>query len=190
MEFPSGLHFLLVEDLVSDSFLLQRQLKKISENPEIRFVDTQLGLTNALKTYIPDLLISDFNLVGMDAFDVIRIAKEINPKIPVIVITGHLKNEADRERLLQAGAAGFYLKEPINTLNERLTPLFTTILSTNQEDMETLDKERKRYKETRAHNDFLRAHDFNPEDEEQKLETSFWKSLKNIFGSKAKKELK
>lgn len=184
MEFPVGLHFLLVEDLISDSFLLQRQLKKISGNPEIRFVDNELSLINALKTYIPDILITDFNLVGMDAFDVIRIAKEYNPKIPVIVITGHLKNEADRNLLIEKGAAGFFLKEPINTLNERLTPLFESIFQNNQENLEKLDRERKRYQERQAHNDFLRAHDFNPDDtEEQEIETSFWKSLKNVFGS-------
>src|SRR5690606_31083649 len=128
MKFLPSPNFLLVEDLVSDSFLLQRQLKKISDNPEIRFVDSELSLINALKTYIPDIIITDFNLVGMDAFDIIRIVKEYNNKIPVVVITGHLKNEADRDRLLEEGAHGFFLKEPIITLNERLLPLFISIL--------------------------------------------------------------
>ncbi|QAA81099.1 response regulator [Aequorivita sp. H23M31] len=188
MDYSSDLHFLLVEDLVSDSFLLQRQLKKISKNPEIRFVDSELGLINALKTYIPDIIITDFNLVGMDAFDVIRIAKEYNPKIPIIVITGHLKNESDRDLLIEKGAEGFFLKEPINTLNERLSPLFDSILEKNQENMENIDRERKRYMDRRSHSDFLRAHDFETSDEEPAKESfSFWKTLRLLFGSKQKR---
>ncbi len=184
MKIPSNLNFLLVEDLVSDSFLLQRQLKKISENPEIRFVDSELSLVNALKTYIPDILITDFNLVGMDAFDVIRITKEINPKIPIVVITAHLKNEADRELLLQKGASGFFLKDPINTLNERLLPLFKAISETNHEDLHQLDKERKKYDNRKSHNDFLRAHDFSPEEtipKEAPDSGGFLKYVRNLF---------
>ena len=40
--------FLVVEDMVSDSFLLQRQLKKTCTDPEIRFADSKLSLINAL----------------------------------------------------------------------------------------------------------------------------------------------
>src|SRR5690554_5386505 len=183
MKFPPALHFLIVEDLVSDSFLLQRQIKKISKNPEIRFVDSELGLINALKSFIPDILITDFNLMGMDAFDVIRIAKEYNPKIPVIVITGHLKNEIDRERLIENGAEGFFLKEPINSLNDRLTPLFQSIFEKNKFDLEGLHRERKRYKERKSHSDFLRAHDFDTEEEssETKRSVTLWRSIRNIF---------
>lgn len=180
MELPQGLHFLLVEDLVSDSFLLQRQLKKISDDPEIRFVDSELSLINALKTYIPDFLITDFNLVGMNAFDVVRIAKEYNSKIPVIVITAHLKYESDKEELIKAGAAGFFLKEPVNTLNERLTPLFKKLLEENVEDREVLDRERKRYEERQAHKDFLRAHDFE-DTTESNSKKGLWHSFIELF---------
>ena len=189
MKFLPSPNFLLVEDLVSDSFLLQRQLKKISENPEIRFVDSELSLINALKTFIPDILITDFNLVGMDAFDVIRIAKSYNQKIPVVVITAHLKNEADRDLLMEKGAAGFFLKEPISTLNERLLPLFQSIVEKNPEDLVNLDRERKRYVDRKSHSDFLRAHDFETEEEmeERRQSMNFWQSLRNLFGSKRKK---
>lgn len=187
MKFLPSPNFLLVEDLVSDSFLLQRQLKKISENPEIRFVDSELSLINALKTFIPDILITDFNLVGMDAFDVLRIVKEYNHKIPVVVITAHLKNESDRDRLMENGAAGFFLKEPINTLNERLLPLFKSIVEKNQDNLENLDRERKRYVDRKSHSDFLRAHDYESEDDEKQDRFSFWRAIRNLFTSKQKR---
>lgn len=187
MKLPDTLNFLLVEDLVSDSFLLQRQLKKISAHPEIRFVDTQISLINALKTYIPDILITDFNLIGMDAFDVIRITKEYNSKIPVVVITAHLKNESDKEKLLATGALGFFLKDPINTLNERLLPLFQEIIENNQEQLTSLSKERKKYNQEKKHSDFLRQHTFtetNNNKAPQQIQEGFWAKIRLLFGSK------
>ena len=186
MKLPSGLNFLLVEDLISDTFLLQRQLKKISENPEIRFVDSELSLINALKTYIPDIIITDFNLVGMDAFDVIRVVKEYNDNTPVIVITAHLKNEADRELLLEKGASGFFLKEPVNTLNERLLPLFQTILETKQEDLDHLGRQRRKYQDSKSHSDFLRAHDYDADEIGKEITppVSLWQAFLNLFKPK------
>lgn len=194
MELPDYLNFLIVEDLVSDSFLLQRQLKKISPHPEIRFVDSEISLINALKTYIPDILLTDFNLIGMDAFDVIRITKEYNKKIPIVVITAHLKNESDRERLLEAGASGFFLKEPISDLNERLLPLFKQIAEDGSKNLTDLGRERKKYDSSKSNSDFLRNFTFLSEkendgnDEENREPTEekmgFWKSIKFLFTSK------
>lgn len=185
MELPDNLNFLLVEDMVSDSFLLQRQLKKISADPEIRFVDSEISLINALKTYIPDLLITDFNLVGMDAFDVLRITKSYNKKIPVVVITGQLKYEADKEELLKKGAEGFFLKEPINTLNERLLPLFKEIVERDKQQLDSLNLERRKYNYGKSNSDFLREHNFGDsakeEGEEKIAPNSFWQNLKSLF---------
>lgn len=186
MELPNNLNFLLVEDMVSDSFLLQRQLKKISADPEIRFVDSEISLINALKTYIPDMVLTDFNLVGMNAFDVLRITKEYNKKIPVIVITGNLKYEADSEELLRRGAEGFFLKEPVNTLNERLLPLVEQIIKRDKDQFEKLSSERRKYAYGKSNSDFLREHNFGESDKDmiEKLEVApkgFWEDLKSIF---------
>ncbi|MCG2418914.1 response regulator [Aequorivita sp. F47161] len=183
MNLPSNLNFLLVEDLVSDTFLLQRQLKKISHNPEIRFVDSEISLINALKTYIPDIVITDFNLVGMNAFDVIRIIKNYNDKIPVVVITGNLKYEADKGELLKKGAKGFFLKEPINTLNERLAPLFKEIIAAEKEKLDRLSVERRKYATNKSNSDFLRQYTFGTnETAETKAEAEETKS-KSVIDS-------
>ncbi len=176
-----------MEDMVSDSFLLQRQLKKISSDPEIRFVDSEISLINALKTYIPDMVITDFNLVGMNAFDVLRITKEYNSKIPVIVITGQLKYESDSEELVKKGAEGFFLKEPINTLNERLLPLVKEIIDRDKQKLESLNTERRKYAYGKSNSDFLREHTFGIDKEDEENDTalapkSFWENLKAMFG--------
>ncbi|PHR15186.1 MAG: hypothetical protein COA40_03430 [Aequorivita sp.] len=183
MNLPDVLNFLIVEDLVSDTFLLQRQLKKICAHPEIRFVDTEISLINALKTYIPDMVITDFSLIGMNAFDVIRITKNYNSKIPVVVITGNLKYEADKARLIESGAEGFFLKEPINTLNERMLPLFTNILETQKDQMDKLRTERRKYDSSKSHSDFLREYTFGEKNEtiEKKENYSFIETLSRFF---------
>ena len=185
MNLPDKVNFLIIEDLVSDSFLIQRQLKKITAHPEIRFVDSEISLINAIKTFIPDFVITDFNLVGMDAFDVIRITKEYNKKIPVIVITAHLKNEADKERLLEAGASGFFLKEPVNELNERLLPLFKQIIEENSGQLDKLGKERKKYESSKLHSDFLREFNFNEGSEVvPKGNIGFIDKLRSLFSAR------
>ena len=185
MNLPDNLNFLLVEDLVSDTFLLQRQLKKISHNPEIRFVDSEISLINALKTYIPDMVITDFNLVGMNAFDVIKIIKNYNDKIPVVVITGNLKFESDKEELLKKGAKGFFLKEPINTLNERLLPLFKEIVDSDKDKLERLSVERRKYASSKSHSDFLRQFNFGKdkakEEEGNDKSKNLLDSFRNLF---------
>ncbi|SRX54302.1 two-component system response regulator [Aequorivita sp. CIP111184] len=189
MNLPDNLTFLIVEDLVSDSFLIQRQLKKICLHPEIRFVDSEISLINAIKTYIPDIVITDFNLIGMNAFDVIRVTKDYNNKIPVVVITAHLKNEDDKERLLEAGASGFFLKEPVNELNERLLPLFTQILEEKGKQLDKIGKERKKYDSSKSHSDFLRAFAFKEEEEDEEEQfvvqnNGFMYKLRNLFSDK------
>lgn len=183
MNLPSVLNFLIVEDQISDSFLLQRQLKKICAHPEIRFVDSEISLINALKTFIPDMIITDFNLIGMNAFDVIRITKSYNNKIPVVVITGNLKYEADSEKLVSCGAEGFFLKEPINTLNERMLPLFKNIFETQKDKLDKLNRERRKYDSSKSNSDFLREHTFlekNTEGKEQET-TSFFNKVVNFL---------
>lgn len=185
MALPDNMNFLIVEDLVSDTFLLQRQLKKISVNPEIRFVDSEISLINALKTYIPDMVITDFKLIGMNAFDVIRISKNYNDNIPIVVITGNLKYEGDKDKLLKSGAEGFFLKEPINTLNERLLPLFETIIANSQDKMDRIDRQRRKYDSSKSHSDFLREYTFGDdnedEDTENQKEPTILDKIMNLF---------
>lgn len=180
------LNFLIVEDLVSDIFLLQRQLKKICEDPEIRFVDSKLALANAIKNYIPDFVLCDFNLNDYDAFDVIEIIQRYNSDIPVIIITGNLKNRENEEKLLAEGASGFFLKDPLETLNERLLPLFITLSQERKSELEGFSKKRKEINSYRKNVDFLRQHETlsaNNDDliESNSKEESFLSKIKKLF---------
>lgn len=69
------LHFLVVEDTITDSFLIQRQLSKLDDDYQINFTYNLLGLQSALSGFIPDIVITDFNLINFNALDVIKIVR-------------------------------------------------------------------------------------------------------------------
>lgn len=158
MPIKQKINFLVVEDMVSDSFLLQRQLKKACEDPEIRFADSQLSLINALKSYVPDFVLCDFNLNGFDAFDVIEIIKDYNAIIPVIVITGQLKVEESADSLIEKGASGFFLKDPMDQLHEKLEPLFVRLLEEKKDALLKISKQRVETDSYHKNSDYFRQH--------------------------------
>lgn len=162
---PKFINYLIVEDLVSDSVLIQRQFKKLSDSPEIRFVDSRLALNNALKGFMPDIVVTDFNLDGLDAFDVINIVKDVNSLIPVIVITGNVKNESIIDDLLKAGADGFFYKDPMSTLHERLTPLFLKIFDERKQNLKIISDQRRSKESIRELADYDRAFGREEKDE-------------------------
>ena len=172
-----SLNFLVVEDLVSDTFLFQRMLKKVSQNPEVRFSDSILSLQSALKTFIPDFIISDYNLTGFTAEDVIEIVKSIDREIPIIIISGKLGSEEKVARLLMQGAVAFFSKENFQDLPEKLIPLCQRILTEKKDTFEKLERNRKREASLKEMASFLRQYDLK----ESSKELSLLQELKKNF---------
>lgn len=52
------LKILVVEDQVTDAALIQRQIRKCVEDVEITVTDNLLSFRHALKTFIPDFVLS------------------------------------------------------------------------------------------------------------------------------------
>lgn len=68
----------------------------------------------------PEIMIVDLRLPGMDGMEILSRIKQINPKIEIIILTGH-GSEKDREKCLSLGAFE-YMQKPvdINILSEKL----------------------------------------------------------------------
>lgn len=60
----------------------------------------------------PDCLLLDLHMPGITGFEVIAELKELDSKVPIIVITGHDEPDNSR-RVLALGAVG-YLTKPID----------------------------------------------------------------------------
>ena len=73
---------------------------------------------NELKSDSFDIMITDIVMPGLDGFELTRIAKELHPEMPVIIITGH-GDEKSYDRAIEAKAADF-INKPF-TIKELLT---------------------------------------------------------------------
>lgn len=60
----------------------------------------------------PDVMILDLRMPGIDGIEVLRRIKETQPKIEVIIVTGH-GSEEDRKTCMELGAFG-YLQKPVD----------------------------------------------------------------------------
>jgi two-component system, cell cycle response regulator DivK len=105
------------------------QILIIEDNPQNRYLAAFLlerrghtvlqaetgpeGLQLAADT-VPDLILLDIQLPGMDGYDVARQLRQ-DPRlgdIPIVAVTSYAM-VGDRERCLEAGASG-YIEKPIN----------------------------------------------------------------------------
>ena len=63
-----------------------------------------------------DLIISDMHMPEMDGIDFIEKAKEINPNIPCIILSGYQRNEKISEAL-ESGLINNFLSKPFGQKN-------------------------------------------------------------------------
>ena len=113
---------LIVEDNPDVSYYIGELLKK---NYNLLYArDGREGLEKA-KMYMPDLIISDLMMLGMDGYEMCREVRQLDilNHIPIIIVTAKCGDD-DRVQALQAGADA-YLQKPFNTdeLNARITKL-------------------------------------------------------------------
>lgn len=97
---------------------------------EIYKANNGVDAVNLLKTNDMDLLIIDLVLPGIDGFEVIEQAKEINNDVKIVVISA-LASEVFIKKATSLGASYFMLKPvSIEVLNKRINDIF------NQEEIE------------------------------------------------------
>jgi CheY-like chemotaxis protein len=103
---------LLIEDNAENRYLLTFLLEQRGHNV-IAAESGPLGLDLAARA-LPDLILLDIQLPGMDGHAVARVLKNdpLLKHIPVVAVTSYAM-AGDREKCLAAGAEG-YLEKPIN----------------------------------------------------------------------------
>lgn len=129
---------LLIEDDPADIFLVQRALDglpqyglnksrlSIAKGAEEAFRLLQEALVDQL---LPDLIILDLRLPGMDGFRFLEHLKTLEglDEIPVFVLAGEISDE-DAERLYKLGAADvqskLYSTDELAKLFEQVLPLW------------------------------------------------------------------
>ena len=137
------LRILLVEDNKTDADLTTYHIEKIVENPEIRTVENLENFDRELMNFVPDVIISDYNLPTCTGLDVLEHARMVEETIPFIFLTGAIEDEELAANTILAGANGFILKKNMDRLDEKLKPLLKKIVFHMGEREEIRDKIRR-----------------------------------------------
>lgn len=170
------LRILLIEDYKTDAELIEIQIKSFVENFEIKIVDNLPDFTRELQSFVPDVILSDYNLPTCTGLDILEEAKAHDPNIPFIFITGTIDDDEMAANTILSGASGFILKKHMNTLAEKLEPLFRQVVFNMIKQDELREKIRKNKIAVNQIYDYLDKIDVDTE--EQKININ--KIRKNI----------
>lgn len=106
---------LYVEDSPDFTAMVPRTLEGALPGLKVTVMEKLPDIEKALMGGTFDLLLSDFNLNGFDARDVLKKRNQLAPNLPFIVLTGALPDETAVE-LLKLGADDYILKDRLARL--------------------------------------------------------------------------
>ncbi|MDB5272913.1 MAG: ompR [Chitinophagaceae bacterium] len=111
---------LVVDDSEDDVFLFRRML--FSSGLEVELSSTNIGVKGLelLRKQSFDCVFLDYNMPGADGLVILKEIKQVNPNIPVIMLTGQ-KNEKTIVELMQAGATDYLSKESLSPESLRIS---------------------------------------------------------------------
>ena len=104
MSTHSDLKILMLEDVPEEAEVLERELRKAGLTFNAQRVQTKADFAAALEEFAPDLILADAKLPAFDGRSALQMVRDRRRRIPVIMVTGALGDEAAVEYLL-AGAA-------------------------------------------------------------------------------------
>ncbi|MBU3914317.1 response regulator [bacterium] len=108
LDFETPSRILLVDDEKEFVQTLSERLKlRKVENSFVFSGEEALGFADRKET---DVMVLDLKMPGIDGFEVLKRIKKTNPKIEVIILTGH-GSEEDRKTCMDLGAFA-YLQKP------------------------------------------------------------------------------
>lgn len=111
---------LILEDNPEDAELNIYQLKKTNLEFETETVDNKEDFSKALKSFSPNIILSDYNLPQFNGLEALKLVKLLCPDTPVIMVSGVVGEEL-AVNLIKEGAADFVLKENLTRLPRAVT---------------------------------------------------------------------
>jgi diguanylate cyclase (GGDEF)-like protein len=114
----------MVEDMETDAVLAARELKRGGLGIDSRRVEREEDFRRELSEFRPHIILSDFSMPHFDGMAALAIAREIDPDVPFIFVSGTL-GEDYAIRALKNGATDYVLKNNL----VRLVPAVERALS-------------------------------------------------------------
>ncbi|MCF6240460.1 MAG: PAS domain S-box protein [Bacteroidales bacterium] len=123
---------LILEDNPSDAKLIQYELKAAGLNFISKQINNQLDFINQLDSFMPDVILSDYNLPQFTGMEALEIAAKKQSETPFIIVTGSLDEETAVDCMKQ-GAWDYVIKENLI----RLVPAIHNALKLREEKLKT-----------------------------------------------------
>jgi diguanylate cyclase (GGDEF)-like protein len=111
---------LLVEDSPEDADLVLHQLRLQGIAFVSHRVDTEAAMREALSTFQPNVVLSDFGLPRFDGLSALEVAVEVGAEVPFIFVSGTIGEERAIEAL-RRGAVDYVLKTNLTRLGPAVT---------------------------------------------------------------------
>ena len=112
------IRILHLEDNFLDHELVRAALEgQIDPPPELLQVEDEVSFREALTSFRPQLILSDFSLPTFDGLSAFDLAHEVAPQLPFIIVTGAMGEEVAVDTL-RRGVTDYVLKQRL----ERLAP--------------------------------------------------------------------
>ncbi len=106
---------LILDDAPEDAELAERELRRAGLDFEARKVDSREGFVDALASFAPDLILSDYSLPGMDGATALVLSRAALPDVPLVFVSGTI-GEEQAIQSLRAGATDYVLKNRLARL--------------------------------------------------------------------------
>jgi DNA-binding NtrC family response regulator len=95
----------------------QEFVDSLSERLELRNLETEVAKNGeealaAVKADVPDVMVLDLRMPGIDGIEVLRRVRKSHPEVAVVVLTGH-GTDKDEKEAIKLGASA-YLKKPVD----------------------------------------------------------------------------
>ncbi|MFL6208320.1 MAG: PAS domain S-box protein [Pyrinomonadaceae bacterium] len=152
---------LFLEDMPADAELAERELRRAGMNFSARRVETADAFRAALTEFAPDLILSDFRLPQFTGLDAIRLARELMPDVPIILVTGSLTEELAVE-CMREGATDYILKSSLTRLPAAVLNALEKAETrrAKEQAIQALERREEQYRELFENaNDLIYTHD-------------------------------
>ena len=140
-----NIKILLLEDNSTDAELIHHQISKSIIKYQFKHISKFNDFSKAVEEYLPDIILSDYNLHGFTGLDALEIARQKCPLIPFIIVTGTIDEETAAKTIKQ-GAWDYVVKERLS----RLSSAIKNVLELKDErNKRAIDREKLRISEER-----------------------------------------
>ncbi|MGH8502558.1 MAG: response regulator [Gammaproteobacteria bacterium] len=109
------IRILIVEDVAMDADLIERELRNANIAFTAECVKRKEAFVSALRDFMPDIILSDYNLPQFNALDAIALVKGQQADVPLILVTGSLTEEV-AVMCMKEGAFDYILKSSLKRL--------------------------------------------------------------------------